>query len=626
VNFNGLFNLICMSAVKNQRNAHFQVTEQIPEHLRPFIAEQDPSLYTPIDHASWRYILKVSRGLFTEHAHQKYLDGLRETGISTESIPLVEEMDRCLRRFGWRAVAVSGFIPPSVFMEFQSLGILPIACEMRTLDHLAYTPAPDIVHEAAGHAPIIADPEYAAYLRVYGEVSRKAIFSSQDIALYEAVRELSDIKENPSSSSEDIARCQRILDDTVASVHYVSEANLLARMNWWTVEYGLVGSIQDPKIYGAGLLSSLSESYHCLGAEVKKIPMTLDCLNTSYDITRPQPQLFVTPDFSSLTTVLEEFAATMGFRQGGIPGLAKAKMAETVVTAVLDSEIQISGVLSEFLTDSAGEPCYLQFKGPVQLATQDHELGGQGANYHREGYGTPIGGLRGEARPLCGFSDQELADLGTPLRKPGKLVFESGVEVEGVLEQTIRKEGKLLVMSFKSCTVRMGDRILFRPEWGVFDLSCGVEVVSVFGGAADRGKFIAATGGYRQRPRNPKTNLTQSNRALNELYAEVRAIRESKKSGLGESAKRLEEIHILLEQDHSMDWLLRLELLEWMEIHSATLNEAGNAAGNEKGPSMAGTQAAIHASLKRIIATSAAGGNSSVVELINRGLQGLVKS
>ncbi|MFM2153609.1 MAG: hypothetical protein RL199_2044, partial [Pseudomonadota bacterium] len=64
----------------------------IPDHLRPFIARQDPSLYTPIDHAAWRFILKVSKAFFAKTAHRKYLDGLDETGISSERIPLISEM------------------------------------------------------------------------------------------------------------------------------------------------------------------------------------------------------------------------------------------------------------------------------------------------------------------------------------------------------------------------------------------------------------------------------------------------------------------------------------------------------------------------------------------------------
>src|SRR5207237_10534435 len=120
----------------------------------------------------------------------KHRHGFRETGISTERIPLIEEMDRNLRKFNWRAVAVSGFIPPAVFMEFLSLGILPIACDMRTLEHLAYTPAPDIVHEAAGHAPILIEPEFSEYLKSYARVAKKAIVNSTDLEVYEAIRVL----------------------------------------------------------------------------------------------------------------------------------------------------------------------------------------------------------------------------------------------------------------------------------------------------------------------------------------------------------------------------------------------------------------------------------------------------
>lgn len=537
------------------------VTEMIPEHLRPFIAKQDASLYTPIDHASWRYILRVSKAFFAKHAHQKYLDGLKETGIGTERIPLIDEMDARLRSFGWRAVPVSGFIPPAAFMEFQSLGILPIACEMRTLEHLAYTPAPDIVHEAAGHAPIIADREYAQYLRHYGEVARKAIFSSQDQALYEAIRELSDIKENPASTPEEIAAAEMRLEEANRSVTYISEAAYLARMNWWTVEYGLVGSLEEPKIYGAGLLSSVGESYNCLKPKVTKRPLTLACLEVSYDITRPQPQLFVTPDFATLAELIEEFAKTMAFRQGGTRGLEKAKQAKTVTTTELDSGLQISGVLMDFRADANGEPVFLRYAGPTQLAFNDLELKDQGPGYHREGYSTPIGRIQGIKKPASELSDADLKSLGFSEGRKGVLEFESGIQLTGILKATVRENGCNLILSFENCTVKHDKETLFLPEWGTFDLGCGENVVSVFGGAADRGKYLAATGGFEQKPQKPKSNLTRENAELNRLYAEVREIREAGDGG-AEASTRLREIHALLEKSHPTDWLLRLELLE----------------------------------------------------------------
>ncbi|MCB0386798.1 MAG: phenylalanine 4-monooxygenase, partial [Bdellovibrionales bacterium] len=157
------------------------------------------------------------------HAHPCYVDGLAKTGITSEFIPRIEEMDAKLREFGWSALPVSGFIPPAAFMEFQSLGILPIASDMRTIDHLLYTPAPDIVHEAAGHAPILVDPAFARYLKRYGEVASKAILSKEDMDQYEAIRVLSDTKEDPTSTKEQVAEAMKQLESATEAISYTSE-------------------------------------------------------------------------------------------------------------------------------------------------------------------------------------------------------------------------------------------------------------------------------------------------------------------------------------------------------------------------------------------------------------------
>jgi phenylalanine-4-hydroxylase len=410
--------------------------QKIPEYLKPYIVEQDPSLYTWIDHASWRFILKLSQNFFKKHAHQKYLDGLRETGISTERIPLISEMNECLDQFGWQAVAVSGFIPPGVFMEFLALGVLPIACDMRKIENLAYTPAPDIVHEAAGHAPIVADPAFAKYLLSYGELARKAIYSSQDMDVYNAIRELSEVKESPASTEGEIQVANDRLDKAVASVTYDSEATQLARMGWWTFEYGLIGEVSNPKIYGAGLLSSMGESYHCLSDDVKKVPFSLDCIHQTYDITKPQPQLFVAKDFGQLTAALEELAEGMAFRKGGTFGLDRAKKAGTANTIELDSGVQVSGILADFISEFQGElfvePAYLQFKGPTQISYRDQQIEGQGADYHAQGFGSPVGELKDGFLPAA-LDEGALWKYGFTSGNKGSLKFRSGVEVTGVL-------------------------------------------------------------------------------------------------------------------------------------------------------------------------------------------------
>ena len=287
--------------------------KNIPNHLKKYIVSQNYDNYSIIDHYVWSFIMGISVPFFKKHAHSSYLVGLKETGITIDKIPSIDEMNAKMSKFGWGAVAVRGFIPPWAFMEFQSLGILPIACDMRSSEHLTYTPAPDIVHESSGHSPIIVNKEYAHYLKEYGRIASNAIFSKEDERIYYAIRRLSDIKEDRAATSSQIKEAEEELRNAKEEQTKPSEATLLSRLHWWTVEYGLIGSLKNPKIYGAGLLSSVGESQNCLTDNVKKIPFSIDCINYNYDITEQQPQLFVTESFSNLTDVLHEFEKTMDY-------------------------------------------------------------------------------------------------------------------------------------------------------------------------------------------------------------------------------------------------------------------------------------------------------------------------
>ena len=211
----------------------------IPKHLKKYIVKQDYNNYNEINQSTWKFIMKISIDFFKKHGHSIYIDGLKKTGISLDTIPKISDINNKLSQFGWSSVAVRGFIPPNIFMEFQSLKILPIATNMRTHKHLTYTPAPDILHEAAGHAPIIANKDYSQYLTEYGQVASKAIMSSEDMDLYYAIRALSDIKEKANVSKKEITLLNKKLTKAYKNISYTSESSLLSRMNWWTVEYGL---------------------------------------------------------------------------------------------------------------------------------------------------------------------------------------------------------------------------------------------------------------------------------------------------------------------------------------------------------------------------------------------------
>lgn len=320
---------------------------RLPPHLRRFVVTQDYQAYTPRDHAVWRHILRRLAGTLADKAHPVYLEGLRATGIESERIPSLDEMNERLARLGWSAVAVRGFIPPAVFTELQSLGVLAIAADIRTHEHIEYTPAPDIVHESAGHAPIIASPRYAEYLRRAGLVGFQAIASSEDEAVFHAVRHLSVVKEDPSATAAQVRLAEARLHAAAASRRFVSESIRASRLYWWTAEYGLVGSLDDPRLFGAGLLSSTGEAEQCLGPGVARVPLGLLATETDYDITRMQPQLFVARDFDHLFEVLAEFEATLAWKRGGDYGLEQALRARTVNHLVLSDGLELTGQVVE---------------------------------------------------------------------------------------------------------------------------------------------------------------------------------------------------------------------------------------------------------------------------------------
>src|SRR3954471_8509079 len=149
-------------------------TSAVPLHLRRFVVEQDGAAYNAIDQAVWRFVLLQMHARLVETAHPVYREGLAATGLSVDRIPSVAEMNDRMSRVGWGAVCVDGFIPPRAFQEFQARGLLPIAADLRGREHIAYTPAPDPLPEAAGPAPILTEPAYASSLRRIGEIGKLA--------------------------------------------------------------------------------------------------------------------------------------------------------------------------------------------------------------------------------------------------------------------------------------------------------------------------------------------------------------------------------------------------------------------------------------------------------------------
>lgn len=530
-----------------------EVLEKVPKHLMSLVIDQPYNSYTAQDHALWRYVMRQNVRYLSKVAHDSYLEGLRKTGISLERIPMMYGMNRILREIGWAAVAVDGFIPPSAFMEFQAYNVLVIAADIRPIDQIGYTSAPDIIHEAAGHAPIIANPAYATYLKRFGEIGAKAFSSASDYRMYEAIRHLSILKADPYTDKKLINEAEKAITKVESELGEPSELAQIRNLHWWTVEYGLIGTVDKPKIYGAGLLSSIAESYYCMQPKVKKIPYSLDAVGYSFDITEPQPQLFVTPDFTTLTRVLEEFAETMALRKGGIEGIKKAIRSEATATCVYSSGLQVSGTFTEFL-EKNGKPVYLKAVGPVNLSYHGKEIPGQDKIYHKHGFSSPVGWIKSLTVPPEDATDDQLRSAGFIEQEKVEFEFESGMKVKGILLEKTRRDGKLLILRFTDCEVTYEGKTLYNPSWGLFDMAVGSRISSCFSGPADPVAF-----GLNYKAPEEKTHkLEHTEKALQlfSLYQKVRDARENK------DPKNLEEVWKELKKYHPDDWLCALEILE----------------------------------------------------------------
>lgn len=530
-------------ADRGESEQNVNVTEQntlerVPPHLRHLIVQQDYSRYTAIDQAVWRFVLLQTHDRLKATAHPAYANGLGQTGISVERIPRISEMDEHLAPFGWGAVCVDGFIPPRAFQELQSLSLLPIAADMRTAEHLVYTPAPDIIHEAAGHAPILPEPVYAAYLRRIGAAGARAFTLPEDTAVDSAIYALSEVKERLNATPEQVAHAEQTLVSARSEVKRISEAARLSRLYWWTAEYGLVGTPEDYKLYGAGLLSSLWESFACHDAKVRKPRLSAVASDVDYDVTRPQPQLFVTPSFEALHDVLDHVVRTLPSAQGGEVALAEAELAREVATITLSSEVQLFGRLARRV-GSRGSSVLLEVSGPARA-----QLAGRHVD------APLVYAVLGDARPvIAGLA------AGTV-----ELTLAHGVRLFGELGRvwtTPDGAAALLVMQ--------SGRLQARSE---LDRALGPGSVVVLAEAA-LGAHAGAPSDFFPSTHLPQTLVPKAH-SIPPLESELLGLYETSlsavRSALGADVVPVfERVHHQLREHFPHDWLLRWNLLESLQ-------------------------------------------------------------
>jgi len=541
-------------------------TKIIPPHLKQYLSEQNYDLYTPIDHAVWRYVMRQNHHALKDKAHAAFVDGLKQSGIETEKIPNVAEMNESLSKIGWGAGIVNGLIPGAAFFELLANGILPIATEIRKITNIEYTPAPDIIHEAAGHAPILFDPVFREYVQKIGSIGAKAFATKEKQELFEAVRNLTIVMEDPKSTAEEKAAAQRLVEEKQNAIVGISEAEKISRVFWRTVEYGLIGDVEQPKIYGAGLLSSVGESTHCFTDAVERLPFSVEAATLHpKNVTEMQSQLFVCKSFEELMEGAEELANTMAFRNGGTESLDKALKSKSVATFELNSGLSVTGIVHAILKDENGEAIYVNTTGETALSVNQQQLEGHGKDYHAKGFGTPIGLLKGNIE-LEECDDDMLKNLGIVVGNYVDLEFSSNVSASGRIVNIIKNNHKVALISFEDCTVTYEGKELFKKEWGTFDMAVGSKVISAYPGAADPATYFNDSLKEVEVVEETPAPLTE----LEKLYQQVRVIRE-KNTFCDDCIKKLIDTFDELNRSHKEDWLLRLELLE-LSIVNPKLN------------------------------------------------------
>lgn len=235
--------------------------------------EQQYATYTPEDHDVWRTLYARRIGVLHETASQVFLDGLDRIGLDERRVPDLADVNARLgRSTGWAAVGVTGFVPAADFFGSLARRRFPTTLGVRPRAQLDYLPEPDIFHDVFGHVPLHADPVFADFLQRFGALA--------------------------------------------AGARNEQEVTEMARLFWFTVEFGLVQERGQPRIYGSGLISSHGDAANALGPSCERRPFEIDAvINQHFEIDRLQDVLFVVESFDQLFEAVEILAS----RRAGRP-------------------------------------------------------------------------------------------------------------------------------------------------------------------------------------------------------------------------------------------------------------------------------------------------------------------
>lgn len=235
--------------------------------IESMVINQNYDRYSDEDHEVWRILYKKRWEQIETDASDVFLRGIRAINLRPDCVPDVSEVNANLAKLtGWQSRPVPGFLPARSFFAFLAQRQFPTTIAIRPKSQMEYLPEPDIIHDVFGHVPLHADPAFADFLQTYGKAAMH---------------------------TDDPRHTER-----------------LARLFWFTVEFGLIREGGRLKLYGSGLISSEGEGHHSLESdEVERRPFDMERVcDTAYEIDHYQPILYVLESFDQLREAMNSYA------------------------------------------------------------------------------------------------------------------------------------------------------------------------------------------------------------------------------------------------------------------------------------------------------------------------------
>lgn len=257
--------------------------------------EQPYELYSDENQRTWQMLYATIRPKWEKYATSKFMEGVENLMLRPDAIPRLDDINRHLAPLsGFKAKAVSGYVPAYLFFDCLRTRSFPTTITIRDGSKLDYLPEPDIFHDVAGHVPMHTDRRFSDVLVRFGEVARYAAHRARGLA-------------------HDKDEIVRIVDSNIKA---------MARFFWFTVEFGLMREKGELKVYGSGLLSSSGEIEYCIESpKVQRYDISLEwVINQYFEIFHYQPLLFIVDSFDHLFELVDQLESYL--RAGKLDNVA----------------------------------------------------------------------------------------------------------------------------------------------------------------------------------------------------------------------------------------------------------------------------------------------------------------